>query len=114
MFLPTVLAHHNTDQRLTLTLEIDPNIEFFKGHFNDAPIIPGVAQLYWVLEFYNEFFQPNTRPIISNVSTLKFQQVIPPHSKVELSLEYLQSKNILIFSYANDNAKFSSGKIALS
>ena len=111
MLLPTVLDHKKNQDVFTLNLSIDSGIEFFKGHFDEAPIIPGVAQLYWAIEFYINYFKPESRPIVSNISALKFQQVIPPDTKLVLTLEFDRVKNILLFSFASDNAKFSSGKI---
>ena len=113
MLLPTVLNHQKSDDSLTLMLEIDPKIEFFKGHFDETPIIPGVAQLYWALEFYIKYFQPSSRPVVSNISALKFQQVIPPHSQIILTMNYSDQKNLLAFSFTSDSANYSSGKITL-
>lgn len=108
MQLPRVLQSANLDNGIRLLLEINGSLSAFEGHFDSAPIIPGVIQIQWALNFNNQYLSPITPLAIERIDALKFQQVIQPNSEVELQLERVDNK--LVFSFSSNEQKHSSGK----
>lgn len=76
----------NGKRVLTLRFEASLQLAWFRGHFPDMPILPGVAQLLLVETAAREFTQvpPDAAP--AQVKTLKFRAVIRPGAKLRLRL----------------------------
>jgi len=119
MQFPKVNSVSNEDGWWKLSLHIESQLNAFKGHFDSAPIIPGVVQIQWALHFANEFLpqysHPRTTDSLSNrvgcLEKLKFQNVIQPNMSVVLSLK--EDNDKIEFSFESDK-KHSSGKIVIN
>ncbi len=76
----------NGKRVLTLRFEASLQLAWFRRHFPDMPILPGVAQLLLVETAAREFTQvpPDAAP--AQVKTLKFRAVIRPGAKLRLRL----------------------------
>lgn len=90
-----------------LRLQVEPGLPQFLGHFPGHPILPGVAQLDWVLLFGREWLGL-TAPF-QGLDGLKFQQVITPGLVVELQLSYRAPQ--LSFVYRSARGQHASGKV---
>ena len=79
MRLPSILQSslniNSEISQLKLVLFFDPKLTFFKGHFNDAPILPGIAQADFVIEFAARFLEVD-KTHITSIPQLKFSKVI--------------------------------------
>ncbi|MGC1023108.1 3-hydroxyacyl-ACP dehydratase FabZ family protein [Pantoea agglomerans] len=99
----------------TLTLQIDAELFWFQGHFPHLPILPGVAQLDWVMHYGVSLLAPGKQFVA--VDNIKFQQPVLPDSLLQLRLDWDAEKSRLSFRYSllkNDGEQTaSSGKIAL-
>lgn len=71
-----------TAERLTATLVFPPDCECFQGHFPGFPILPGVAQLYFLRHFARQAF-PDF-PDAATYRKLKFQRLVRPTDTVTL------------------------------
>ncbi|WP_208443821.1 3-hydroxyacyl-ACP dehydratase FabZ family protein [Pantoea agglomerans] len=100
---------------VTLTLQIDAGLIWFQGHFPHLPILPGVAQLDWVMHYGVSLLAPGKQ--FAAVDNIKFQQPVLPDSLLQLHLDWDAEKSRLSFRYSllkNDGEQIaSSGKIAL-
>ena len=123
MNYPKVINQTNENNTATLKLEVSPNLDAFDGHFDSFPIVPGVIQIQWALHFYKNspLYQQTTLInsnkddiYVSQMSALKFQQVIRPNSTITLTLSFDQAKQCLTFSITAGDIKYSSGKLLLS
>lgn len=123
MNYPKVITETIENNTASLKLEILPTLEAFNGHFDSFPVIPGVVQVQWAMYFfknsplYQQIVLPNlpTEDVyLSQMSTLKFQQVLTPNLTVTLTLSFDQAKQCLIFSISDGDTKYSSGKLLLS
>ena len=94
-----------------LTLFIPEVLDYFCGHFPNYPVLPGIVQVNWVIEFVQSLF--NIESInIQKIDQLKFMRVILPNSKINLS--FVINNQRIIFKYYNEDDYFSSGKITFS
>ncbi|MGY2798848.1 3-hydroxymyristoyl/3-hydroxydecanoyl-(acyl carrier protein) dehydratase [Ewingella americana] len=111
MMMPEVLHSQRDAHVLTLTLRLQPELLWFEGHFPELSILPGVAQLNWVMAFASrDFPQMGT---FGGMDVLKFQKPLFPNEQVELRIEWLKEKQRLVFSYQAAQQVASSGKVIL-
>ncbi|RLM22458.1 hydroxymyristoyl-ACP dehydratase [Brenneria alni] len=95
--LPVELFRQSTQQQAELTLLATEDLFWFKGHFPAQPLLPGVAQLDWVLHYGVELLAPGWQ--FSAVENVKFQQPILPGKTLRLVLAWNAEKQWLTFSY---------------
>ena len=79
---PVVADWSATAERLEATLVFPPDCECFRGHFPGFPILPGVAQLYFLRHFARQAF-PDF-PDAATYRKLKFQRLVRPSEPVAL------------------------------
>jgi 3-hydroxymyristoyl/3-hydroxydecanoyl-(acyl carrier protein) dehydratase len=97
-----------------LTLHIPTDLDYFKGHFDQAPILAGVVQLHWAAEFAQQYLDIAPTDVM-DIQVLKFQEMILPGHEVVLTLTKKSAEKVL-FSYqstmANGEVKsHSSGRL---
>lgn len=100
--------------KLCLRLAVPPTVGWFAGHFPTQPLLPGVAQLDWVM-VYGAILAPGMR--FCSIDSVKFQRPIVPGNELELNLQWDATRNVLSFTYTlvNEEGRVaaSSGKIKL-
>ncbi len=112
MNLPAIISSEETENGINLLLDISDSLEAFDGHFDSAPIIPGVVQIQWALAFNNQFLSKIDVSNIDRIDSLKFQQVIQPNSNVKLELDMKGKK--LHFCFSSNDKRHSSGKVLIN
>lgn len=105
------LIEQSTDHVL-LKLTIPENLYYFQGHFPQAAILPGVAQLDWVMHYLNEYMAVDTNNVVS-IDALKFQIIVQPNYEIELMLKKIKT-NKYSFSYSSSHGQHASGKVVLA
>ena len=81
---------------------------FFNGHFENYPILPGVVQVFFAHFFAEEVF--NTEIPQNEIKRLKFIKVIKPETEVILTLT--NNSSSIDYKYSERNGKiFSSGTL---
>ncbi len=106
---PEVLAENADNDRVELQLHIPSDLDYFQGHFPNAPILAGVVQLHWAAEYCKQKFSL-TELEVKNVEVLKFQVVIIPGQKLNLALTR-KTANKVLFSYTSEKGQHASGRI---
>ncbi|WP_413282785.1 3-hydroxyacyl-ACP dehydratase [Vibrio sp. MA40-2] len=109
--LPRIQDVQISNNKVVLTLFVQSELEYFKGHFEHFPILPGVVQLDWALHFASMYF--NSRFELAGMELVKYQQPITPESEVKLEIEWLQDINKLQFKYLDLHNIYSQGKVKL-
>jgi 3-hydroxymyristoyl/3-hydroxydecanoyl-(acyl carrier protein) dehydratase len=113
--LPVELDAQLQGTTLTLRLRASADLFWFRGHFPTLPILPGVAQLDWVMHYGLTRLAPGKA--FASIDNIKFQQPVPPDAELELQLHWQEEKSLLSFSYSlpgHDSVDVaSSGKIRL-
>lgn len=113
---PHEIERHQAQlDRLEVVLYLDPSLFWFKGHFAVQPLLPGVAQLDWVMLYARELLAPDYR--FHSIQNVKFQAPLLPETTVTLALEWHADRQVLSFSFkrhaGEERHTASSGKIRL-
>jgi 3-hydroxymyristoyl/3-hydroxydecanoyl-(acyl carrier protein) dehydratase len=106
---PDVLTKTTDDNQITLQLLIPTDLDYFNGHFPNAPILAGVVQLHWVVEYSKKYFSLSSLEV-KNSEVLKFQVVIIPGQNLTLTLIKKAADKVL-FSYTSDKGQHASGRV---
>jgi len=108
--LPTILSTEIEDDTICWRLEIAAELEYFKGHFPEQPVLPGVTQLDWAIKLGCQHFGYVCDVAVLEV--LKFQQLMLPNTQVNLTISHNAAKAKLMFAYSDGDKRFASGRIA--
>jgi 3-hydroxymyristoyl/3-hydroxydecanoyl-(acyl carrier protein) dehydratase len=104
---PLIRQKTTTADGCRYALEIPPDLIFFTGHFNEFPLVPGVVQLQWAVEFAQEDLGITCS---GSVDKLKFTRPIRPGELLELTLRRLPSGR-LAFAYQDAEYLYSQGEL---
>jgi len=107
--VPPVQWLSRDDTGATAILDIQADLAVFDGHFPATPILPGVAQLDWAVQFARECFVLPQRFL--RVEALKFQRPVPPGTQLELALQWQPAAGVLGFRYGSPAGLHASGRI---
>ena len=110
--MPRVLEVRPTESGVSLGLIIEPDLTVLDGHFPEAPIVAGVAQLDWAVRFARQYLSIPKRGY-SRLEAVKFNRVMQPGMPVTLSLEWSAAKQRLAFTFTGPKGACSSGRVAL-
>jgi 3-hydroxymyristoyl/3-hydroxydecanoyl-(acyl carrier protein) dehydratase len=104
-----------SEQRTALSAEIAfvvPNdLDSFRGHFPSAPVVPGVVQIKWALDFARRVL--SVAGEFRGMEALKFQNVMGPGDHVTLTLQWAPDRHKLRFAFQSGVARYSSGRLLL-
>lgn len=92
-----------------LSFFVPKDLYYFTGHFPNAPILAGVVQLHWAVEYAKEQFSFDHKNV-QNLEVLKFKAVIVPGQNLQLTLTKKSNEKI-IFSYVSEKGQHASGRI---
>ena len=92
---------------IDLQLKVNEGLSYFKGHFPDQPILPGVTQLAWAEKFGYIFFNINLRFL--RMEAVKFKKIIRPGSVIQMKLNWKNDTDKLYFELRSDKESHSSG-----
>ena len=95
--------------KIELELSVPAELLYFDGHFEGAPVLPGVVQVDWAISKARQYFDLPAE--FRGIHALKFQHVICPDSVLKLELIYDLLKGSLNFRYFSAAGQHSSGRI---
>jgi len=107
--LPQVLEQQQSALEAELTLQIPISLLYFQGHFDKAPVLPGIVQVHWAEHFGRQLLPVTGR--FERLEVIKFQQLILPGDELRLTLRYDEARHKLIFSYNSSRGSHASGRI---
>lgn len=105
---PVVQQWQLHEATLTATFAYPADAIFFKGHFPNAPILPGVAQLFTVRQMIAQAFHVW---VDGSLKRLKFQQPILPTQEVTLTVKRKDEKTF-DFALTSESSVCASGLIS--
>lgn len=65
-------------QEMEIVLYLDPMLYWFNGHFAVQPLLPGVAQLDWVMHYATTLLAPGWR--FRSIQNVKFLAPLIPET----------------------------------
>ncbi len=107
----TVWSDH-TPIHAVLEMTIGTDLKVLEGHFVEAAVVPGVAQLDWAINWGREAFKFTGHLV--RLEVLKFQALMMPAHEVKLVLDWNPEKSTLTFKYTSETASYSSGRVVMS
>lgn len=108
--MPIVLSCQKNINEACYELIFPKNSNFFEGHFNNFPILPGVVQLYYANYFAKDAFGCDISTEV--VKKIKFSKIIKPDEKVCLHFSNI-GKNIN-YTYIKDDMLCSTGVMTIN
>jgi len=109
---PDLLALRRNGQELELDLYNSPDLVQLDGHFPGMPIIPGVAQIDWVVKLAARHF--GLALGAAQNYQVKFHRLTLPGTMVTLSLMHDAGRQRLSFSYKRGDDVLTSGVVRLA
>ncbi|MGI2049482.1 thioester dehydrase [Shewanella oncorhynchi] len=108
--LPPILHSDIGTDTIEFRLLVAAELDYFKGHFPEQAVLPGVTQLDWAVRLGCQHF--GYCETVANLEVLKFQQLILPGQEVTLSISNNAAKGKLTFAYSDGENRYASGRIA--
>ncbi|HIV73211.1 MAG TPA: AMP-binding protein, partial [Candidatus Aquabacterium excrementipullorum] len=118
---PPVQWHQRDESQALAELDIHAGLHVFKGHFPEAPILPGVAQLHWAITLARQCFDVPTHFV--RMEVLKFMRPVQPGTTLMADLRWggvasdptLASLTFKLYSLQGDaRTEHASGKVLWS
>jgi acyl-coenzyme A synthetase/AMP-(fatty) acid ligase/3-hydroxymyristoyl/3-hydroxydecanoyl-(acyl carrier protein) dehydratase len=100
---------HSGDYETELLFTVTLDYPWFKGHFHNAPILPGLSQVHIAVSLCEELWAQ--RPASHAINRLKFGKIIQPGDHVRLALKFSTTTRKLNFSFSCEGDHISSGTI---
>ena len=107
---PEILSSKREGATVVLTLFVPSSTHWFGGHFDNQPVLPGVAQVFWAEYFARALFTVPSGPF--RIKSLKFSAMVLPGAELTLSIEHQAEKCQWVFRYSSDETVHSSGILA--
>lgn len=108
---PEIQDVAKNENDVSLLLKVPEDLCYFDGHFDRAPILPGVVQIDWAIFFARQ--QLAIQGEFQALEAVKFKEMIMPDGVVKLQLTYNPDRRKLTFKYFLDDVDFSSGRVVL-
>ncbi|WP_148715460.1 AMP-binding protein [Chitinolyticbacter meiyuanensis] len=106
---PEARLLHADANEAQLRLAINAKLPYFDGHFALAPVLPGVAQLEWVVGLGRRLFPLPSRFL--RLETAKFQHVIAPGAMLDLELKFNPERGSLAYLLSSSAGVHASGRV---
>jgi 3-hydroxymyristoyl/3-hydroxydecanoyl-(acyl carrier protein) dehydratase len=105
--LPGILERTKTESGIEYRLNIGPELYWFRGHFPDNPILPGVVQVHWAIHFGADLgYAPEA---FTGLARIKFKAIV--QAPAILKLELVAKGRELGFTYSASDTLHSTGTI---
>jgi 3-hydroxymyristoyl/3-hydroxydecanoyl-(acyl carrier protein) dehydratase len=111
MNLPTLRDVRHAEDEVTLDLAVPATLDGFRGHFPGQPVLAGVLQIDWVMQFAARHL--GLDQAVARDFQVKFRRVVRPDDALSLHLRLDRPRRNLVFEYRVDQAIVSAGKIKL-
>jgi len=106
---PEVLGDSRGERRCERVLRIPEDLDCLSGHFPGFPVVPGVAQIGWVLEAARELLPGPT--MLKGIEALKFKRLLRPADVVHLRIEVSPDHTAAAFRLWDTASVVSSGRL---
>ena len=104
---PIVINRQVNVHSTELVLDMLKSLDCFNGHFDDFPVVPGVALIEWAISAAKGHLLKDCTFI--GMSQVKFQKFIKPNQVIRLKLEIKPESMNLKYQYQDAETIYSSG-----
>lgn len=108
---PEYLETSTGPKEISARLRVPDNLAQTEGHFEDAPIVPGVVLIDWAMSLAEMTF-PNL-PDLSEIRNVKFKKPLQPGDTCSLEITLNTEENTLQFSYMSGEEPCAAGTCRL-
>jgi 3-hydroxymyristoyl/3-hydroxydecanoyl-(acyl carrier protein) dehydratase len=109
---PQILDRDYIDGRLVMRCLIPPELDYFNGHMDGNPVLPGIVQIHWAEAFGRRWLPISGR--FQCLEAIKFQNVVLPDYEVQLDLDFNADNGKLYFCYQSKRGVHSRGRICFT
>jgi 3-hydroxymyristoyl/3-hydroxydecanoyl-(acyl carrier protein) dehydratase len=109
---PVILFKTLSENRAEIGLRIPEELAYFEGHFSGLPIVPGVVQLHWAVEFAKDVFKISG--FVAEGRQIKFSNLMRPLDEPCLTLEHFSEKALIVYDYKAGEKTYASGRLMYS
>ena len=106
---PIMVSCQAQDNSVELVLDMLKSLDCFNGHFEDFPVVPGVALIDWAMQTAKKYLVKDHHFI--GMSQIKFQKFIKPNQIVRLKLDLNPASMNLKYQYYSADTIYSSGTL---
>ena len=107
---PQILGRRTQANEMWVKLKVPANLAYFQGHFDQAPVLPGVTEVFWVHQFLN--LGLGRMAVVKRVSAVKFNAPLLPGAVCELRIT-AAGANRWSFVYSAGETRFGAGFLEL-
>jgi hypothetical protein len=108
---PLMKGETRGTRRIERILEVPEDLVYFRGHFEDYPVVAGVVQLRWVMDAARELLGESPR--VGAIEALKFPDPLLPGQPFALSVEFAREGTSLHFRLWKGRLTFATGRLRL-
>jgi 3-hydroxymyristoyl/3-hydroxydecanoyl-(acyl carrier protein) dehydratase len=108
---PHVLSTEQTDTGWILHLRVPDDLVYLEGHFPQAPIVAGVCQLKWVIEYIE--MHTGKPLVIEAMEAVKFHRPLLPQQIFVIDLSYDHATTTWQYHLDAADKQFASGRLVV-
>ncbi len=108
---PRILSLTDDGHDIRMRVDVSQELCWFRGHFPNQPVLPGVVQLHWAVIIVQACFGFSSVP--AEIKRLKFKKVVTPPHVFELSVSR-KSSNEAQFAYDTGSERNSEGRLVFA
>ena len=109
---PVIRQVRQVPQGVEIDMSLPAELFFFRGHFPERPILPGVVQVDWAVRFADRYLKTDITS--ARDFRVKFKSVIEPTEVITMVLLRSSNDRKLEFSFRNHTGELSQGSITLA
>ena len=109
---PDVLFTEQTDTGWILHLRVPEDLAYLEGHFHEAPIVAGVCQLKWVIDYIE--MHSGSPVVIEAMEAVKFHRPLLPRQHFVMALSYDPATPAWHYQLYAPEQHFASGRLIVS
>lgn len=108
---PIIISSRIEGNSVEVVLDMLKSLDCFNGHFEDFPVVPGVALIEWAMNTAKSHLAKDHH--FTGMSQIKFQKFIKPNQIVRLKLDFNPVSMNLKYQYYSTDTIYSSGTLKL-
>lgn len=106
---PIIVSCQVQENSVELVFDMLKSLDCFNGHFEDFPVVPGVALIEWAMQTAKSHLVKDYHFI--GMSQIKFQKFIKPNQIVRLRIDFNPVSMNLKYQYYSADTIYSSGTL---